>query len=331
MLRLVTVIAGVIACIAVIGWFAMFQMPGTAHEGPLPESDADLEALSDRLEDHVRKLAGQIGPRTVEKIEQYRHTAEYLQQQLVDYGYEPETEPIPLGDETIPNVIVEKRGVVDPEQIVLIGAHYDTARNTPGADDNASAVAALLELARILESKSTPKTVRLVFFANEERPNFEAGQMGSLVHARKAHRQGTDIRAMLSLEMLGYYATEPGSQKYPPGLSYIYPGTGDFIAFVANIQNRSLLADSIETFRRRARFPSYGLAGFSFIKGISLSDHSSFWEYDFPAIMVTDTAFFRNPHYHEPTDTPDKLDFLRLARVVRGLYPVIHHLAGAPP
>jgi Zn-dependent M28 family amino/carboxypeptidase len=208
---------------------------------------------------------------------------------------------------------------------VVVGAHYDTVPGSPGADDNASAVAALIELARM----GLP--ARFVAFANEEMPYFRTNEMGSQAWSaaarQRVNRGGDEIRAMLSLEMLGCYSDEPGSQRYPPGVASLYPDRGNFIAFVGDLGARRLVRRATGAFRRHAKFPSEGLAAPARIEGITRSDHWPFRLAGFQAIMVTDTAYNRYPHYHRSTDTPEKLDYLRMARVTLGIAAVIKELA----
>jgi Zn-dependent M28 family amino/carboxypeptidase len=204
---------------------------------------------------------------------------------------------------------------------LVIGAHYDTVPGSPGADDNASGVAVLIELARM------QLPARFVAFTNEEMPYFQSGEMGSHAWATRAKANGEKVKAMISLEMLGYYREERGSQQYPPPLSWFYPDRADFIAFVGDLGARSLVRPAIGAFRASTRFPSEGVAAPAAIPGVTWSDHWSFREQGFPAIMVTDTAFYRYPHYHLPSDTPEKLDYLRMARVTLGLAAVVKELA----
>ena len=151
--------------------------------------------------------------------------------------------------------------------------------------------------------------------------------MGSEVYARDVARQGENIVAMFSLETIGYYRDDPGSQHYPPPLSFFYPNQGNFIAFVANLRSRALLIRSLRAFRQHARFPSEGIAAPAFIPGVAWSDHRSFWRQGYPAVMITDTALYRYPYYHSPQDTPDKVDYERMVHVVDGLAKMLEVLA----
>jgi Zn-dependent M28 family amino/carboxypeptidase len=226
-----------------------------------------------------------------------------------------------------PNFEVEVRGSSLPSEIIVVGAHYDAFQGTPGADDNASGVAAALALARAGAGKARARTVRFVFFVNEEPPTFQTAQMGSWVYAKACRARGDNIVAMLSLETIGYYSTAGRSQQYPRPMGLLYPSTGDFVAFVGNVSSRSLVRRCVGLFRERAQFPSEGAALPEGIPGVGWSDHWAFWQEGYPAIMVTDTAPFRNPGYHNAADRPETLDYDRMSRVVEGLERVIEELA----
>ena len=219
---------------------------------------------------------------------------------------------------------------VNPREAkVVVGAHYDTVPGSPGADDNASAVAALIELAGMLGREGLP--IRFVAFANEELPYFMGPDMGSWVSAKRSRDRGEKLSAMLSLEMLGYYSDRPGSQRYPPPLGLFYPDRANFIAFVGDLGAFALVRKSVAAFRKHSTFPSEWLAGPSFIPGVTHSDHWSFRNLGFPAIMVTDTAYNRNPHYHQASDTPDTLDYARMSQVTLGLAAMLKELANENP
>lgn len=270
-----------------------------------------------------------IGERSTLLPENLSRAAELIEREFSAAGYEVErqTYDVVRDGARADNLIVELRGSSRPDEIVVIGAHYDSVTGTVGADDNASGVAALLALARRFREAKPARTLRFVAFVNEEPPHFQTETMGSWQYAKRAHERGEKIVAMLSLEAVGYYSDAPGSQQYPPPLSFFYPGRGNFIGFVANTGSRSLLRRSLRTFRRSARFPSEGAALPPVIREAGWSDQWSFWQFGYPALMVTDTAVFRNPHYHRPTDTAETLDYDRTARVVEGLLAVARELA----
>jgi hypothetical protein len=318
-----------VCCVGV--HFMLLRMPGRSYAGELPPLTEPQMELRDRLRTHVVALAGAFGPRNVSFPNALRDSAAYIERGFTAMSYDVERQSFPAYGEECSNLIVEIPGTKRPDEIVIIGAHYDSCGISPGANDNASAVAGVLELARMFADASPERTLRFVAFVNEEPPFFWTELMGSRVHARRCKQRGEDVRAMVCLEMIGCYSDEPGSQHYPiPGLGLVYPKTGDFIAFVGNVASRRLVRDTIRTFRDNAAFPSEGGSLPGWIPGIGLSDHSSFWKMGYPAIMITDTAMYRYAQYHTADDTPDRLDYDRMARVVDGLQPVVRSLAGVP-
>jgi Zn-dependent M28 family amino/carboxypeptidase len=302
-------------------------MPGTAWTGPLPPLTDREQLLHDNLKRHVAALAGTIGERNVWHPEALAAAAGYIQESLEAAGYSVNVQPFTSHGQTVNNIEAVLPGHGAADEIIVVGAHYDSVADCPGANDNASGVATLLELARLLAGTTLPRTVRFVAFANEEAPFFYGDEMGSKLYAARAQAQGEHVEAMLSLETMGYFTDQPGSQKYPFPFSYLYPDTGDFIGFVGNLSSRSLVRKVVGTFRASTAFPSEGVAAPSGMEGVHWSDHWSFWQAGYPAIMVTDTALFRYPHYHEATDTPQQLDYTGLARVTGGLAEVVGVLA----
>lgn len=306
----------------------MVIMPGRSFKGPLPPLTAAEAELRDHLKEHVHRLAGEIGRRGVPQYAKaLEDTARYIRATLAASHYKVAEQAFEAKGETVKNLEVELPGTSLPGEIVVVGAHYDSYRTTPGADDNASGMAGLLELARLLSGRTLGRTVRLVAFVNEEPPYFYTNEMGSLVSARRSAQRGEKITAMLSLEMIGYYSEAPSSQHYPFPFNLCYPSRGDFIGFVGNFASRGLVRQATGSFRRHAAFPAEGAAAPGRIQGIGWSDHWSYWQAGYPALMVTDTAMFRNPNYHRPQDTPETLDYDRMARVVAGLARVVDDLA----
>jgi hypothetical protein len=305
------------------------HMAGASYTGPLLPLSGEESQIRDRLLGHVQTLAGQIGERNLWHYAALLAAADYIEEQFVRLGYRPQRESYRSRGKSVRNIIAEKRGITAPEEVVLVGAHYDSVMGSPGANDNGSGVAAVLELARLLADRALPYTMRFVAFVNEEPPFSYTPEMGSLVHARASRDRDDRIRAMLSLETIGYYSDQPGSQRYPFPLSLFYPSTADFIGFVGNVGSRCLMRHALQSFREHASFPSEGAAVPAWIRGVGWSDHWSFWQTGYAAIMVTDTAFFRYAHYHTAGDTVDKLDYARTARVVAGLAGVMADLAGA--
>ena len=279
----------------------------------------DTSGTEARLRAHVAALAGTIGERHVFRPRALAAAADYIAGEWRQQGYACELEAFSAQGASCANLMATRRGRSRASGILLIGAHYDTVHGSPGADDNASGVAALLELSRAFAAVEPDLTVRFVAFTNEEPPFFLTDLQGSAVHARAARARGERIALMVSLEMLGYYDDRPGSQRYPPVFGWFYPDRGDFLAFVAELRSRRLLRRTAETFRAVSDFPLETCATFRWIPGVAWSDHCPFWRCGYRATMVTDTSFYRNPWYHTARDTPDTLDYRRFAAVVDGL------------
>ena len=286
-------------------------------------------ATSSRLRSHVEMLAVDIGERNVFRPEALHAAADYIDQQFHGQGYDVVRQVYRAKGVESANLEATRGGDERSNEILLIGAHYDSVSGSPGADDNASGVAVLLEMSRRFRDIHTERTVRFVAFVNEEPPFFYWRQMGSMVYARAARTRGDDIRLMMSLEMLGCYSDEPGSQRHPPLFRYFYPNRGNFIALVSNLRSRRMLRRTVSLFKRHSDVPVQSLATLSIVPGVSWSDHLSFWRWGYPALMVTDTAFYRYPHYHTAGDTPDKIDYETMALVTDGLTRAITALATA--
>jgi len=231
-------------------------MPGKSHAGPLPPLSDEERALAERLRRHVFTLAKS------ERNTDLETPVRYIEGAFAAHGLTSKLQTFESGGRNVNNVEVSPP---DPAAIV-VGAHYDTVPGSPGADDNASAVAALIELAGLLRKERLP--IRFVAFANEELPYHMGPEMGSWVSARRSREQAEPLRGMISLEMLGCYRDEPGSQRYPPPLNLIYPNRGNFIAFVGDVGARALVHQAIASFRRNARFPSEGVAAPAFVPRI---------------------------------------------------------------
>jgi len=294
---------------------------------PVSENSSLTAPLADRLRGHVVRLASVIGERNVWRPSALHAAADYIRETWRRQGYEVASQRYVAYDVSSENLEITLPGATSPTEIVLVGAHYDSVLGSPGANDNASGVAALLEIGRALVSQRLRRTVRLVAFVNEEPPFFYWGAMGSGRYAEAARKRGDDVRLMLSLEMLGAYSEQRHSQRYPPIIGWFYPDRADFIAFVSNLSSRRVLKRTVHAFRRVSSFPSEYLAAPSLVPGVSWSDQLSFWRQGYPALMVTDTSFYRYPHYHTAQDTPEKLDYARMAQVVEGLAKAVIALA----
>ena len=331
-MRLALFIAVFVAMALAFAVWYLTVMPGQRHRGPLPALQPWDLSLVGNLRSHVAAVAA--GEHNTVYAESLERTARYIETALASFGYLVVRQEFDAGGVKVRNIEVSVRGPgTETPHLVVVGAHYDSARNAAGADDDGSGVAALLELARGLKSfiPAEGLEIRLVFYVNEEPPWYGTEKMGSYVHASGLKRDGRDVVAMLSLESIGWYSEAPGSQHYPFPLRLFYPSTGDFLGFVGNRRSRNLLRFVVGSFRRQESFPSEGMVGFESIPGMAWSDQWAYWRFGWPAVMVTDTALYRYPYYHTPQDSPDKLDYQKLARVVRGLEGVVRELASPQP
>jgi Peptidase family M28 len=318
------------ACALILGIGLLQDSPTACAQSPSAVSPP--EKLEMRLREVVDVLSRKIGERNLFRPDALNRAAEYLQLEAEKNGYRVDRQSFAVRSQTCHNLVVSISGQSHAQEIVIIGAHYDTARGTPGANDNASGVAALVVLCEMLAKEQFQRTVRFVFFTNEEPPYFQSkGEMGSSVYAQSCKDNNEDIRLVLSLETMGYYSDTEGSQRYPPILSRLYPSTGNFIGFVSNLESKPQLDAVIRSFKRHSNVPAYGGALPGEMQGVGWSDHWSFWQQGYAGIMVTDTALFRYPHYHQPSDTIDKIDFVRLAKVVEGLAKTIRDFADPYP
>jgi len=280
----------------------------------------DDQLLMHRLRAHVTSLAEEIGERNVFNSEALRRASAYIETEWGALGYSVERLEYDVSGISCANLIATREGRTRRNEILLLGAHYDSVVGSPGANDNASGVAALLEISRMFRVLEPALTVHFVAFVNEEPPFFWTGQQGSLVYAQAAQRRGDDIRLMASLETIGCYSSEPGSQCYPPLFRFFYPDCGNFIGIVSDFRSRAAMRRLAAAFRAHSDFPLQTVSTFRFVPGVAWSDHDSFWRHGYPALMVTDTAFYRYRHYHARTDTPDKLAYQEFANVTFGLF-----------
>jgi hypothetical protein len=310
----------------------MTAVPGRMHEGPLPPLTHEQAELAARLRKHVGGIAG--APHNTRYPRELERAASYIEDALKAIGYEVQRQPFRADGQEVRNIeaVIEPAAGAAHAKTLVIGAHYDSYLHAPGANDNGTGAAAVIELARLLADlrDRSAQRIRLVLFVNEEPPYFKSDLMGSLVYARRLKQSGEPVLGMVCLETLGFYSDDERSQRYPPPLGLLYPRKGNFIAFVGLISARPFVRRIVGAFRDVAAFPAVGGTAPGFIPGIDWSDHWAFGKVGIPAVMVTDTALFRYPHYHTAADTPDKVDYERLARVVSGLERVFRAWAGEP-
>ena len=290
----------------------------------VPNKKKNLQ-LAENLKNHVYKLSHLIGDRSVFKYDKLNEAAEYIAEQFSKNGYKVDFQEYRVLNKTVKNIIATKVGNSESQAIIIVGAHYDTCSN-PGADDNASAVAGLLELARTMASKPTERTIKFIAFVNEEPPFFKTKEMGSYVYAKEARERKEKIKAVIILEMIGYYTDKRFSQKYPPFFGPFYPNKGNFIGVVGNFKSKWLVRQVSSSFKKQSSFPIKSMTTFAFIPGVDFSDHWSFWKENYDAVMITDTAFYRNSNYHKNSDTYDTLNYHNIAEVVEGFNTVLMDL-----
>ncbi len=311
---------------------------GCTSGARVPTRSDAVRSTQERLRADVQALSVDFAQRNARNRGVLNDAGVWVGDRLASMGYAVNIEQV---SESKPergfNVVAELRGTTRPEEFVVIGAHYDAEVNTPGADDNASGVAAMLELARRFAATPTDRTIRWVGFTNEENSNSAGGVMGSFAHARETKNRNERVVAMMSLEMLGYYDDAPGSQRYPfdqsmaAQLGMELPDTGDFIGVVGRLEDRDLVAQISGSMRESGRANVVEAALPAMVRAIWRSDHGNYWLAGYNAVMITDTSEFRTPHYHRPSDTLETLDFDRMAGVVDAIEQAVRDLATIEP
>lgn len=314
---------------AALSWYSLW-LPGKGHVGPLPALRPDEQDLAIRLRQHVVAVASE--PHNLDYPQAYEHSAAYIERTLSGHGRTPERQIFEVDARPVRNIWVTLGRATGSSvrRTIVVGAHYDSFANSPGANDNGTGTAAVLELARMLaDMTSHDARLILVLFANEEPPYFRTPDMGSVHFAKLLADRKEPVVAMLALETMGYFSEHPRSQRYPEPFGRALPSTANFVAFVAMPGSRDLLHSVVGSFRRTTSFPSVGGVAPGIIPGIDYSDHWAFAQAGFQALMITDTALFRYPHYHKTSDTPDKIDYERLARVTKGIERAVRDLTGS--
>ncbi|CAD5982116.1 M28 family peptidase [Planktothrix agardhii] len=326
LIRMGILLAGLIFLLIAIGSL-MISMPGKSYSGQLPPLTPSQEQVSQQLNRYIKIIADDIGEHNYIFYNQLIQVENFLNERLSQAGYAVKTQEYSVDGKVFRNLEIEIRGTEKPDEIVIVGAHYDSVVGSPGANDNGTGAVAILALAEKFATLKPKRTLRFVEFVNEEPPFFWSENMGSWVYAQRCKERQENIVAMLSLETMGFYSQASNSQQYPVNiLKLIYPNQGNFISFIGNISSRSLIHQAIGKFRNSAQFPSQGVSLPNFIPGVGWSDHWSFWQAGYPALMVTDTAPFRYPYYHTQQDTPEHIDYYALTLVISGLESVIQDL-----
>ncbi len=336
--KLTVTIAGLAALAG--GLIAYWTLP--SYGGTIEPLTADQKQLANSLRGHIKTLSSDIGARSLTKNPGgLERAATYVEENFSAAGFKPARQTFSVSGyfndglwgathatQSTANIVAEIPGTTKASEIIIIGAHYDAVQDCPGANDNGSGVAAMLEIAKTLAKEKFPRTIRFVAFTNEEPPFFRSDDMGSYRYAKACKERADNIVAMLSLETIGYYSEKPDSQRFPvEALAMLYPKTGNFLTFIGKLDSRTLLTKCAASFIAAAKFPTQTLAAPADLSGVDFSDQLSFWRLGYPGIMVTDTAPYRYPHYHTAEDTADKINYDCLARVTDGLKKVVRDLA----
>ncbi|MCX7817311.1 MAG: M28 family peptidase [Syntrophales bacterium] len=314
--------------IFVILLFYLLYSLGKVKFKPAPVTTTNEYVRHLHIYRHVSVLAEKIGSRSVYEYEKLCQTRDYITKELELMGYKVELQTFYYNELPFSNIIATIPGTVFRDETVIFGTHYDTVYGTPGADDNASGVAVLLEICRLLKGFSPKRTLNFVFFALEEPPVFRSEHMGSFIYAKSLKERGENVIAMICLEMVGYFRDDKGGQSFPlPFMSYFYPSEPNFIAVVGNLKSRLLVETVSNLLEERKTLPVATLSTLSIIPGVDFSDHRSFWKFGYPACMITDTAFYRNPYYHTPGDRIETLDFFRMEVLLHNLVHLVKRLS----
>lgn len=289
-------------------------------------SPSDHRIASDQLRNHVVVLSEKHAPRDYKRPWNLEACADYISRHFQKSGATVSEQTYDVEGKTYRNVIATFGPETDSR--IVVGAHYDSCGDTPGADDNASGVAGLIELAHLLGDSELNQKVVLVAYTLEEPPFFRTGNMGSARHAYSLRKNEVDVEAMICLEMIGYFSDEKGSQRFPSiFLKMLYPDLGNYIAVIGSVGDRRLIREVKASMRGATDLPVHAMCAPKGFPGLDFSDHLNYWNNDYTAVMITDTAFFRNHRYHRASDTADTLDYERMSKVVLGVYEAVVRLA----
>jgi Zn-dependent M28 family amino/carboxypeptidase len=309
-------------------WY-MMKCEGNWKGEPLEKQmKAELSKMKKGMELDIEYLQ-KLGPRNSENdtsYKQLRQSEEWIREKWESQGYTVKKQTFSYKGKEYSNLEIEIKGRIAPSEIIIVSAQYDTLPDSPGANNNGSGLAILFQLSQLLRKHNPERTLRLLNFVNEEDPFFGTEMMGSYQYAKSCRQRVEDIRVMLSLDALGVYKDEPGSQRLPFPFSIFYPDHGNFLAFIGNLQSRKYMVEVSKGFKKGSSFPiKVGVAP-EWAKGAAWSDHSSFWKFGYPGIMVTDTGGFRSPYHTTKEDTMEKLNFEAMSRIVIGMYTCAVHL-----
>ncbi|MFA5059889.1 MAG: M28 family peptidase [Candidatus Omnitrophota bacterium] len=311
---IILVILCVVGYLSTFGWHFQKSSAGVYS--------SQEESLAESLERHVYALSHDIGWRSVAEYENLQRSYQYIADQFKQFGLEVSTQEISVDGKSTYNIIAEKKGFKHPEAVIIVGANYDTYSN-PGANNNASGVSALIELARIFSAQFPETTIRFVAFVNKEPPFAGTDQMGSMAYVKLVKETKQPIEAVIIMDGIGCYSYKDYSQRYFPFLGLFYPDKGNFVMASSNINSAGLLKTVMAAFRKKTSFPIRWSVAFDFVD----SDHRVFWREKYPAVLISDTGSYRNKHFHSLSDTYEKLNFRNMSQVTYGIAAVLRVLA----
>ena len=311
------------------GYWYMMECEGNWRAEPLEKKmKTELTEIKKNMESDIEYLQN-LGPRNSGNdisYRQLRHCEEWIKQKWESQGYVVKKHTFSIKGKEYSNLEIEIKGRTLPSEIIIISAQYDTLPNSPGANNNGSGMAILFQLSQLLRKYTPDRTLRLLNFVNEEDPFFGTEMMGSYQYAKRCRQRGEEIRVMLSLDALGVYKDEPGSQRLPFPFSMFYPSRGNFLAFIGDFSSRKYMVETTRGFKKGSSFPIEAGVVPKWVEGAAWSDHLSFWRFGYPGIMITDTGGFRSASHTTKEDTIDKLNFEAMSRIVVGMYTCAVHL-----
>lgn len=316
-MKFLLITSGILLAFGVLLYFLTTPLFGSVKQNPTVQ----IPVSSERLKQDVKVLCGTTKPRNYANLDALNEAANYIKDEFRKSGFDAEEQKFEAEGQEYKNIIASY-GPPDAPRII-VGAHYDVCGNQQGADDNASGIAGLLEIARLLDSLKPALKYRidLVAYTLEEPPFFRTSKMGSAIHTDYIVKNKIPFKAMICLEMIGYFSDKPKSQDYPIGiLKTMYPTTGNFIAVVGRIGEGKLVKEIKKNMIQGSSINVESISAPKAMVGIDFSDHLNYWNANLPAVMITNTSFYRNKNYHEPTDIPETLNYLRMAEVVKGVY-----------
>lgn len=312
--------AGVVGFLGFALWYTT-MCEGTWDGTPLEVARArELTVMEAGLRADVAYLSRTLGPRNPKHYDGLVAAADWIRARWASLGYEVREQAFDVEGKECVNLEVEIAGRAAPDEIVLLGAQYDTWPDSPGANNNGGGVAVLLRVSELLRDHQPDRTIRLVAFTTQEPPYSNTASMGSLHYARRSRERGENIRVMMSMDAIGVYKHEPGTQSLPFPFSLLYPDRGNFLGFIADLPTRSLLVETTRGFKKGSAFPIEAGSVPRWVEGASWSDHASFWRYGYRGIQITDTGAFRSASHTTSDDTMEKMDFVALARITMGMY-----------